>query len=91
MTTISLQKLVITENSSSFQLLKTDSQNKVEFYLFNVTNADEWQKNGTKPRLRAVGPYVYRCASWHIRMGHLVTVPLNVLTYSLYMSSRRVK
>ncbi|KAL5106083.1 Platelet glycoprotein 4 [Taenia crassiceps] len=54
------KNLVIAENSSSFQILKTDSEGKVEFYLFNLTNADEWQKNEAKPRLRTVGPYVYR-------------------------------
>ncbi|EUB55254.1 Platelet glycoprotein [Echinococcus granulosus] len=58
--TIIAKKLVITENSSSFQILTTDSNSTLQFYLFNLTNAEEWQRNGTKPRLRTVGPYVYR-------------------------------
>ncbi|CUT99480.1 CD36 class B scavenger receptor [Echinococcus multilocularis] len=58
--TIIGKKLVITENSSSFQILTTDFSSTLQFYLFNLTNAEEWQRNGTKPRLRTVGPYVYR-------------------------------
>ncbi|VDK36987.1 unnamed protein product [Taenia asiatica] len=54
------KNLVITEDSTSFEILKVETISKVEFYLFNLTNAREWEKNGTKPRLRAVGPYVYR-------------------------------
>ncbi|EUB61850.1 Platelet glycoprotein 4 [Echinococcus granulosus] len=55
-----VKELIITENSSGFQVLTTNSNNTVQFYLFNLTNAEEWQKNRKKPRLRAVGPYVYR-------------------------------
>ncbi|KAL5960621.1 Lysosome membrane protein 2 [Taenia solium] len=54
------KNLVITEDSASFKVLKTETISKIEFYLFNLTNAREWEKNGTKPRLKAVGPYVYR-------------------------------
>ncbi|VDM30275.1 unnamed protein product [Hydatigera taeniaeformis] len=40
--------------------LHVDRRRTVSFYLFNLTNAEEWQTNGTKPKLRAVGPYRYR-------------------------------
>lgn len=32
----------------------------VKVYVYNVTNADEFLNNGSKPILEELGPYVYR-------------------------------
>lgn len=31
----------------------------IRIYVYNVTNADEFLNNGTKPQLDELGPYVY--------------------------------
>jgi scavenger receptor class B, member 1 len=33
---------------------------KVKVYVYNVTNADEFLNNGSKPILEELGPYVYK-------------------------------
>ena len=32
---------------------------KVDFYLWNITNSDQIIKNGEKPKLEQVGPFSY--------------------------------
>lgn len=32
---------------------------RMEIYIYNVTNADEFLNNGEKPELQELGPYVY--------------------------------
>lgn len=33
---------------------------KIKVYVYNVTNADEFLNNGSKPILEELGPYVYK-------------------------------
>lgn len=33
---------------------------KIRVYVYNVTNADEFLNNGSKPILEELGPYVYK-------------------------------
>jgi hypothetical protein len=54
-------KLVLNPKNPSFELWK-DLPLPIfqKFYFFNVTNPSEVQKNGDRPRLQEVGPFVYR-------------------------------
>lgn len=33
---------------------------RIKVYVYNVTNADEFLNNGSKPILEELGPYVYK-------------------------------
>jgi scavenger receptor class B, member 1 len=33
---------------------------RIQVYVYNVTNADEFLNNGSKPILEELGPYVYK-------------------------------
>lgn len=33
---------------------------KIQVYVYNVTNADEFLNNGSKPILEELGPYIYK-------------------------------
>lgn len=32
----------------------------IKIYVYNVTNADEFLNNGSKPIVEELGPYIYR-------------------------------
>lgn len=54
------QEIVLVEGSRVFESWKTPPPPVfMEFFFFNVTNADEFLK-GAKPELIQIGPYTYR-------------------------------
>lgn len=54
--------MVLREGSLTYNNWKTLPVDLfMEFYMFNVTNAEEYEKNQTiKPKLEEIGPYVFR-------------------------------
>lgn len=55
-----LQEIVLREGSQAFGWWKTPPvMPEMKVYVFNVTNADEFLNNGSKPIVEELGPYVY--------------------------------
>ncbi|GLG93833.1 uncharacterized protein GBIM_01172 [Gryllus bimaculatus] len=53
-------ELPLSESSMTFQWWRKPPVNPVmRVYVYNVTNADEFLNNGSKPIVEELGPYVY--------------------------------
>ncbi|XP_018331763.1 sensory neuron membrane protein 1-like [Agrilus planipennis] len=62
------QEAFITKGSHSFNMWSTKSHNfKFKIYVFNITNPSE-VKDGRKPVLKEIGPYVYDLVRDHIKV-----------------------
>lgn len=55
-----LQEVTLKEGARVFKLWsKPPVTPVIKVYVYNVTNADEFLNNGSKPILDEVGPYTY--------------------------------
>ncbi|KAK7793327.1 hypothetical protein R5R35_003063 [Gryllus longicercus] len=73
-------ELPLSESSMTFQWWRKPPVNPVmRIYVYNVTNADEFLNNGSKPIVEELGPYVY-VETWekvHLRFNENKTVSFN--------------
>lgn len=54
------QELILKKGSQTFEWwAKPPVVPTIKVYVFNVTNADEFLNNGSKPIVDELGPYVY--------------------------------
>jgi len=54
------KELTLQEGGRTFNFWKAPPVvPRLEVYIYNVTNADEFLNNGEKPALQELGPYVY--------------------------------
>jgi hypothetical protein len=55
-----LQQIVLRNGSKTFEWWRRPPVNPViRIYVYNVTNAEEFLNEGSKPVLDELGPYVY--------------------------------
>lgn len=60
MTFFKFQEIVLSKTSQSFGWwAKPPVIPQISVYVYNVTNADEFLNNGSKPIVDEIGPYVY--------------------------------
>lgn len=54
------QEITLREGSQAFGWWKSPPvMPQMKVYIYNVTNADEFLNNGSKPIVEELGPYVY--------------------------------
>jgi len=54
-------QIALKEGNPSYEWWsKPPVEPKIRVYVYNVTNADEFLNNGSKPILDELGPYVYK-------------------------------
>lgn len=59
-TSFSLQQVTLRDGSQAFGWwAKPPVEPMIRVYIYNVTNADEFLNNGSKPIVDELGPYVY--------------------------------
>jgi scavenger receptor class B, member 1 len=54
-------QIILHKGSDSFEWWsKPTTESTLKVYIFNVTNVEEFVQEGKKPKLKELGPYVYK-------------------------------